>query len=250
MGCASVRFSPLEQHINKHSVLTGFEQHSPAHILEVIKERSTADLVLSTQFEAIKTNLALKEGETTVEQFYSKRWRQKEGDRQRLVQGNERLEGGIGAKVTVMEAEGLVVVGVLLSQGSAKGKSEALFDLFDVSCAGFLPTKSVRGLLIALFSAACRDLPSLVPTEQISDDMPKYLQKCQEGAQEAVQSTGALIMGQRDRVSKAEFGERLMSFEKGALLTASGIREYALECGKLAAANVEKRVKGKQKAST
>lgn len=250
MGCTSVRFSPLEQHITKHSVLTGFEKHSAAHVLEVIKERSTAGLVLSTQFEAIKTKLGLKEGEAALEQFYGKRWRQEAGDRLRLVQGNARLEEGIGAKVTVMEAEGLAVVGILLSQTTAKQKSAALFDLFDVSCAGFLPTKSVRGLLISLFATAIRDLPLLVPMEQTSDDMPKYLQKCQEGAQEAVQSTGASIMGQRDRVSRAEFEAGLMSYGKGALLLGSGCREYAWECGKLAAANVGKKSRSKPKANT
>lgn len=243
MGCGGVRFSPLEQHISKFSVITGFERHSPAHIIEVIKERSTAELVLSTQFAAIKTKLELKEGETALEKFYERKWRQEGGDRERLVQGNERLEGGIGVKVTVMAVEELAVAGVLLSKGTAKERAAALFDLFDATFSGTLPTKSIRALLKSLFFAAIQDLPLLVPMEQISDDMPKYFEKCQKGVPEAIHSIGALIMEQRDQVSKTQFEDRLLGYSHGALLTASGVREYALECGRLAAASNLKKTK-------
>lgn len=246
MGCASTRFTPMERHIQRHSVATGFEPYTPTHIVEVVKERSSAELVLSTQFEAIKIKLNLNSetSKPALEKFWSQRWLQGEEYRTRLLEANKRLEG-IGTKVTVMEAEALIVAGILLCKASAKQKTETLFDLYDQACSSYLPVKSIRVMLKQLFTTAVDDLPLLLPEEQTSDDIPKYLKKCQEGVSEAIKAVGAMIMANGDRVNKPEFLDRLGRYDRGALLTPSGLREYALECGKLAQALAQQSARSK-----
>lgn len=229
MGCVSVRLSPEETLISRHSVSTGFEKHSTEAVFSAIRERSTARLILSTQFEAIKARLQLnssEEDKPQIVKMFDMLWKQDKVYRDRLRQVSDRLADSIGPKFSVIEEEQLLILGILLSKGNAQAKAIALFHTFDEGCMGTITANAVRNLIETLFSHAIEVLPALMKQEGNREEVRKYLGKALEHKQRAVSVVASIIV-KKTELTLEDFLTEFAEYQDGQFTSPAGLRRFA-----------------------
>lgn len=202
MGCASSRFSPIEDALFAKSLKTGFEAVSTDEAVGTIR-RYALDIsgkVNPSQLSLIKSALHLDQVTAGLSPFYA----------------------------SVTETDRLVVAAVLLSNGNAPSKAAALFEVQDRSVAGKLINSEVTDLLTLVFSVVLDCLPLLVasPTEEEN----AYIGKSREDQANGVRLLKAVLLGvDADMVDRETFVNHWAQYDSGKLLEPAGLRHFIIE---------------------
>ena len=232
MGCASVRFSPLEQHINKHSVLTGFEKLHVERAVTVIRSHSTAKLILKSQFSAIERALRLNtssSAQPVLATFYTCLAAGGDNLTARVLAASPRLTAEQIGGQTMLSEEDLLVTAILLGGGSPLDKAAALYHVFDEGFLNTLPASTLRDLFTLVFRIAIDDLPVL-SSQRSEEDVQTYLRKAQTNSSRAVQTALEAILEKQSSLSLEEFAKRMGKYRGEELTCPEGIRAYAKNC--------------------
>lgn len=231
MGCANTRACQEEATIETHSTKTGFEAHTAEGAVAIIRSYSTAKFILPAQFKAISTDLNLNSKETDKEQlntFYEKLTSSDPNDVARVKAAYPRLSGADMTGFKLIHEEQLVILAVLLSRSSPKDKATTLFKEFDDNLTGVLSEATVKEMFKLAFKIALEDLPLLY--QHPGDDVKKYITKGVEGVSKAITEVWTL-MGTESAapgVKRDKFVKALVNKKEGILLSAAGLREFAV----------------------
>ena len=230
MGCASSLYGSQEDLLRAYSVSTGFEHYSAPYLLRIIKERSSAKLLLPSHFHSLCLTLGLRSNDSErflINRLYEPLWRTSEDYKARLEAVCPRLALSLGEKVTAMEVDDLLVLGILLSKSSPTEKAISLFEVYDEECTGVLEANSLRTLLEQLFDVAVERLPGLLRPERRTEDLAKYVMKAMETRTKAVAAAMQIVLKTSMSVTLHGFIARFALYRSGCLTSPSGLRHFA-----------------------
>ena len=115
----------------------------------------------------------------------------------------------------------LLLLAILLSQGSAKAKAKALFDLYKNS-EGLRQTDAQR-MVEDMVTIAVSRTTILV---EVTEILKAYLKRLDDRRTQACSDILKLLTAQRELTSEAEFLTAFDSLETSKLLTCKGIRSF------------------------
>ena len=232
MGCANSRTYPEEVSIETHSIKTGFEPHTVKAAASTIRAHSTARFILNSHFRAISRELSLNakpSDQPALKAFYDKLASSEQKDIEKVKTAYVRLSDADLTQDTLIREEELVVLAILLTRSSAYEKAIWLFQEFDDGCTDSLSSETIHHMFEIVFKVALDDLPSLMKNQ--GSDVKQYLAKGELYIQKAIEKILEVVISDKSAgtVSKEKFGRALAEFKGGVLLTAGGLREFAVD---------------------
>jgi hypothetical protein len=213
MGCANSRdkgpeeehtLSAFEQALRLYRQLTtsvdfGFRKYS--HDGEV-NASQFAEACQKLHVQRLNTNPL-----PTIEAFY---------DRLRKANGN-------------IELKKILLLGVLLSRGSAHEKAQILFEIYDESDVHVLEGPTMRQMVEDLYDMSVNVLPTLVPATGKAHDSQKvkfYLERINYRSSKSRDMLLMALTGGDVRTRRDAFIGNLCKEDRQCLLSAGGIRQF------------------------
>lgn len=198
MGCAQSRYSAIEASLNSKSLKTGFESCSTDAVVGTIRRyaQDPQGRVNANQLALIKNSLGLDTSNKDLQAFYS----------------------------SVTTVEKLLIAGVLLSEGSARDKATALFEVQDQSVQGKLTRDEVKELVTLVLTVILDSLSLLFRPNEPEEI---YLSGAKTAKADGVRLLQAVLLGaEAEIVTKATLVENWSKYDEGKLLEPSGLREF------------------------
>jgi hypothetical protein len=160
MGCLSTRleYTPEEEIINKAEIDLLYSEHSVDTIYTVHLANSTQGGVNDYQWSRIartlKLGVASQKASVPITLFYE----------------DFKVENKYDIKQ-------LIVLGIILSKGSEKQKSEYLFELYGSLNTQTIKTEVISSVISLILNIAAEKIPKLIKRSELSDEAKKKLDK-------------------------------------------------------------------------
>lgn len=231
MGCTTTRIHPEESTIENQRIKTGFEEHTAKSAVLAIRAHSTARLILSRHFYAIKKELNLnnkQDDHKLLEAFYAKLSTNQESDRNRVLSAYPRISQEDLNKKAMTREDDLTILAILLSRSSAKDKANALYDVFDDGLAGSLTKLAINEIFKVAFRLAIVDLPMLNKSKP--DDIRLYFEKASQNYDLALAAAVNVVVPDQSTqtVAKKDFVQAVTHCKEADLTAVAGLRGFAV----------------------
>jgi hypothetical protein len=136
-------------------------------------------------------------------------------------------------KDNLFKLKRVLIYAVISGIGSEITKAELLFQAYDQKCKHSLSANRVRSMIEHLFAIAIKKSIYLITSQMQPGDgrqsLKKYLNKCSIAIRFCIEEACGYILKNETSITQPRFIERISSFNKGCLLSTSGIRLFAYE---------------------
>ena len=213
MGCVEPKFLDNEEIslINAEEIL-GFQNRTSKEVDSTIRKYSSNGFLNQSQFskisEILEINILNTSSNNQIQDFFRK----------------------LMTKSGQYPLKDLLVIGILLSEGSPHEKSKLIYEVFDEALTNSLNLLQIKEkVLKCLAYHSSVTLPSLLGPEQLFGTTllktKKYLDKIQSITSVSMSKT-ANVFGLVDVISQEAFSETFGNILDGSLTTASGWRKF------------------------
>ena len=219
MGCttSSAALTEEEKAIVKGEKTIGWSQSQARVVISAFEHRAGKNNMSANQFKAALGEAELEytwlDSPDDAKYLFFKQFKENEG------------------KGRTFETRKVILLAILLTKGSAKDKSEYLFDLFDEDANLELSQKEITDCLTALFDIARDQLVDLGVGQPLGAEgtleAPKveaYKTKLERNKESAIKKTVVGIAGTSNKISKEGFAAKMATAEYKQLVTSAGIR--------------------------
>ena len=216
MGCVEPKFIDSEEiSIVRAEQCLGFQNHTSKEVDSTIRKYSSNGFLNQSQFAKVAEILEISILNTP---------------------SNNQIQGFFRKIMTKSEQyplKDLLVIGILLSEGTAHEKSKLIYEIFDDDLTNSLDLLQVKEKILKnLVYHSSVTLPSLLTTEQIHGTTllktKKYLDEIHSIANVSISKT-ANIFGLVNVISQEAFSETFTNILNGSLTNSSGWRRFMAE---------------------
>lgn len=230
MGCSGSRDeNPQETTLCTAQGRLGFSKCKAADVISAFQTWSVGQFVLHKHWLAIAHKLEISVTSPEAVRFYSLFHVPAPAD---LLSHVDSLNPGLGSGFVdpsepVYDKKRLMMLGVLLADGTNFEKGKAIYEAFDEKCDGAFHDVHLKVMLKEMFLLAIEALPTLLHTDEQSPEMTHYLTQAKAHIESAVDAAVVLVLDKRRFVSAAQFGDKLEEYQGSDLCSPTGLRKRA-----------------------
>lgn len=214
MGCTGSRHDLLleEQSLLNEETVLGYGRHDSAYIDMILRKHSHLRKLNKKQFSQAANILKLKvcdfERHTKVTDFYTSFQHLQDYDLNMML-----------------------ILGILHGLGKSEEKAKLLFEVYDVNGNEEIEKKHLHDMMSDICSVALDKTAILVVDSPSCSEykVKQYLSNCNSIRAKNIDKVISQILVGRTSIAKSKFLDKMMTVEKGRLLSTHGIRSFLYE---------------------